>query len=61
MNLEMPSAGEVESLRTMLLIVLGVMIVSIPVVCLMVVAKVKAQRRARPKSAEEGEGKAGGA
>ena len=60
MNLEMPSAGEVDSLRTMLLIVLGVMIVTIPVVCLIVVAKVKAQRRGRAVPPEAG-GQPGGA
>jgi hypothetical protein len=32
MNLEMPSPEQTESLRTLLLIVLGVMIVTIPVV-----------------------------
>ena len=54
MNLEMPSAAEAESLRKVLLVVLGVMIVTIPVVCLLVVAKVKAQRRRGPVRPEAG-------
>lgn len=53
MNLEMPSPEQTESLRTLLLIVLGVMIVTIPVVCLLVVAKVKAQQRQRPLPGKE--------
>lgn len=48
MNLEMPSAAEADSLRTILLIVLGVMILTIPVICVIVVAKVTAQRKQRP-------------
>ena len=48
MNLEMPSPAETDSLRTILLIVLGVMILTIPVVCVIVVAKVTAQRKQRP-------------
>lgn len=54
MNLEMPSPEQTESLRTLLLIVLGVMIVTIPVVCLLVIAKVKAQQRQRPVPGKEG-------
>ena len=53
MNLEMPSPEQTESLRTLLLIVLGVMIVTIPVVCLLVIAKVKAQQRQRPLPGKE--------
>ncbi len=53
MNLEMPSPEQTESLRTLLLIVLGVMIVTIPVVCLLVIAKVKAQQRQRPVPGKE--------
>ena len=45
MNLELPSPAEADSLRTILLIVLGVMILTIPVVCVIVVAKVTAQRK----------------
>ena len=48
MNLEMPSPAEADSLRTILLIVLGVLILTIPVVCVIVVAKVTAQRKQRP-------------
>ena len=47
MNLELPSPAEADSLRTILLIVLGVMILTIPVVCVIVVAKVTAQRKQR--------------
>jgi uncharacterized membrane protein YgcG len=54
MNLEMPSPEQTESLRTLLLIVLGVMIVTIPVACLLVIAKVKAQQRQRPVPGKEG-------
>ena len=54
MNLEMPSLEQTESLRTLLLIVLGVMIVTIPVVCLLVIAKVKAQQRQRSVPGKEG-------
>ena len=54
MNLEMPSPEQTESLRTLLLIVLGVMIVTIPVVCLLVIAKVKAPQRQRPVPGKEG-------
>lgn len=49
MNLEMPSASDLSHLRTLLLIVLGVMIVTIPVVALLVIAKVRAQRRQGPR------------
>lgn len=48
MNVEMPSPETTEHLRMLLLIVLGIMIVTIPVVALLVVAKVKAQQRQRP-------------
>ena len=48
MSLEMPSPAEADSLRTILLIVLGVMILTIPVVCVIVVARVTAQRKQRP-------------
>ena len=48
MNLEMPSPAEADSLRTILLIVLGMMILTIPVVCVIVVSKVVAQRKQRP-------------
>ena len=48
MNLEMPSPAEADSLRTILLIVLGVMILTIPVVCVIVVSKVVAQRKQLP-------------
>jgi hypothetical protein len=54
MNLEMPSPEQTESLRTLLLIALGVMIVTIPVVCLLVIAKVKAQQRQRPVPGKAG-------
>ena len=54
MNLEIPSPEQTESLRTLLLIVLGVMIVTIPVVCLLVISKVKAQQRQRPVPGKEG-------
>lgn len=52
MNLEMPSPAETGQLRTMLLVVLGIMIVTIPVIAIMVVAKVQAQRRQRPPGRE---------
>jgi hypothetical protein len=52
MNLEMPSPAETQHLRTLLLIVLGIMIVTIPVIALIVVAKVKALQCQRPKPAE---------
>ena len=45
MNLEMPSAGEIQHLRTILVIVLGIMVVTIPVVAILVIAKVRAQQR----------------
>jgi uncharacterized membrane protein YgcG len=48
MNLEMPSPAETDSLRTILLIVLGVMILTIPVVFVIVLAKVTAQRKQQP-------------
>ena len=48
MSREMPSPAEADSLRTILLIVLGVMILTIPVVCVIVVVKVTAQRKQRP-------------
>ena len=48
MNLEMPSPAEADSLRTILLIVLGVMILTIPAVCVIVVSKVVAQRKQQP-------------
>lgn len=54
MNLEMPSPEQTESLRTLLLIVLGVMIVTIPVVCLLVIAKVKALQRQHPVPGKAG-------
>ena len=47
MNLEMPSPAEADSLRTILLIVLGAIILTIPVVCVIVVARVTAQRKQR--------------
>ena len=47
MNLEMPSPAEADSLRTILLIVLGAIILTIPVVCMIVVARVTAQRKQR--------------
>lgn len=50
MQLDMPSPAEAETLRTILLVVLGVMIVTIPIVCLLVVSKVLAQRRQFPKN-----------
>lgn len=52
MNLEMPSPAETGQLRTLLLVVLGIMIVTIPVIAIMVVAKVQAQRRQRPPGRE---------
>lgn len=52
MNLEMPSPAETGQLRTLLLVVLGIMIVTIPVIAIMVVAKVQAQRRQRPPGAD---------
>lgn len=45
MNIELPSPAETEHIRTILLIVLGVMIVTIPMVALIVIAKVQAQRK----------------
>ncbi|RYD33279.1 MAG: hypothetical protein EOP86_13765 [Verrucomicrobiaceae bacterium] len=45
MNLEMPTPTETEGLRKALLIVLGVMIVTIPVIGILVVAKIKARQR----------------
>ena len=50
MNLEMPSAADTQQLRTLLLVVLGIMIITIPVIALIVVAKVQAQRRQRPSA-----------
>ena len=58
MNVEMPSAGEIQHLRTALLIVLGIMIVTIPIVAMLVIVKVKAQQRQGPpktKSPEAGD------
>ena len=48
MNLEMPSPAEAGSLRTILLIVLGVVILTIPVVFVIVLSKLMAQRKQRP-------------
>lgn len=45
MNLEMPGPNEVGHLRIMLLIVLGVVILTIPVIMLMLLAKLKARPR----------------
>ncbi|MES2708232.1 MAG: hypothetical protein V4726_16685 [Verrucomicrobiota bacterium] len=57
MNLEMPTPAETESLRKLLLIVLGVMIVTIPVIGILVVAKIKARQRAyRPPGADRSTG-----
>lgn len=54
MNLEMPTPAETESLRKLLLIVLGVMIVTIPVIGILVIAKIKAKQRAyRPPGASD--------
>ncbi len=52
----MPSPAEADSLRNLLLILLGVMILTIPVVCLIVVSKVMAQRRNTPKTNISGSG-----
>ena len=52
MNLEMPSAGEIQHLRTVLVIVLGIMVVTIPVVAILVIAKVRAQQRQGPPRAK---------
>lgn len=49
MNLEMPTPAETEGLRKALLIVLGVMIVTIPVIGVLVVAKIKANQRSRER------------
>ncbi|MDB6134928.1 MAG: hypothetical protein JWM59_3171 [Verrucomicrobiales bacterium] len=49
MNLEMPTPAETEGLRKALLIVLGVMIVTIPVIAVLVVAKIKANQRDRER------------
>lgn len=55
MNLEMPSPAETESLRKLLLAVLGVMIVTIPFVAVLVIAKLKARQREYPhKKKSEG-------
>lgn len=48
MNLEMPSPAEADHLRTILLIVLGVVILTIPMVMLIVLSKVMAQRKQNP-------------
>jgi heme/copper-type cytochrome/quinol oxidase subunit 2 len=49
MNLEMPTPTETEGLRKALLVVLGVMIVTIPVIGVLVVAKIKANQRNRER------------
>ena len=55
MNLEMPTPGEAGQLRTILRIVLGVLIVTIPVIGLIVVAKMQALRKQRPPQPPSGE------
>lgn len=54
MNLEMPGPNEISHMRVVLLIVLGVVILTIPVIMLMLIAKLKARPPVRPGSTAEG-------
>lgn len=54
MNLEMPGPGEVSHLRMVLLIVLGIIIITIPAVMVIIVAKLKARPPVRPGGTAQG-------